>query len=284
MTRVRADLHESWEGHPYLDKFRQKLRNKTAEQFLRRDFAVQQIVKNEWQFGQDEAEFNYVGERSITTLEDALHFCKADLKQWEVDRYIFNSWDVSMKDSKGEAYKKTNYQVKVWFKRAEDWQWLAESIEAQLNEPTPLISAPGSKTGILVLTDLHNGAEVENLPRTPDFNMTVLKEKILRCVDKINSHRYEKVHLFLLGDLVESISGLNHLNSWKSMAKNAYGHRILINTFYLIRDYLISRIHNLKSVSLVSGNHDRISISNEVDNEGVACNLISFMLGLQYPA
>lgn len=67
-----------------------------------------------------EAEWEYKGETVITTLQDALKFSQVDLSKWEVERHVFNSWDVTMKDKDGNSFKRTNYQVKVWFIRKED--------------------------------------------------------------------------------------------------------------------------------------------------------------------
>jgi hypothetical protein len=77
--------------------------------------------KKSWEESDDSAIYEYKGERSIKTLEDALEFSEVDLNIWEVERHIFNSWDVSMKNEDGSgAFKRTNYQVKVWFRRKED--------------------------------------------------------------------------------------------------------------------------------------------------------------------
>lgn len=56
----------------------------------------------------------------IQTLDDALEASDVDLKIWEVDRYIINSWEVTMgarNTTTGEPETYTNYQVKVWLKR-----------------------------------------------------------------------------------------------------------------------------------------------------------------------
>jgi hypothetical protein len=74
-----------------------------------------------WEEKEESAIYEYKGERSIKTLEDALEFSEVDLNVWEVDRHVFNSWDVSMKNADGTgAFKRTNYQVKVWFRRKEN--------------------------------------------------------------------------------------------------------------------------------------------------------------------
>jgi hypothetical protein len=54
---------------------------------------------------------------SIQTLDAALEHAKVDLAIWEVDHYIVNSWDVTMKGEDSEPVVSTNFQVKVWLRR-----------------------------------------------------------------------------------------------------------------------------------------------------------------------
>lgn len=57
---------------------------------------------------------------SIQTVEDALEAADVDRKEWEVDRYVINSWEVTMSAEKANSDKPqtfTNWQVKVWLKR-----------------------------------------------------------------------------------------------------------------------------------------------------------------------
>jgi hypothetical protein len=64
--------------------------------------------------------WEYDGTQSITSLEQAIAFSGVDESKWEVERHIFNSWDVIMKNSAGKPVKRTNYQVKVWFRAIEE--------------------------------------------------------------------------------------------------------------------------------------------------------------------
>lgn len=57
---------------------------------------------------------------NIKTLDDALRVSSVDLSKWDVDRYVINSWEVTMgknntDTNRPETY--TNYQVKAWLKR-----------------------------------------------------------------------------------------------------------------------------------------------------------------------
>jgi hypothetical protein len=71
-----------------------------------------------WDVKEESAVWSYDGTQSITSLEQAIDFSGVDMEEWEVERHVFNSWDVTMKVDE-EPIKRTNYQVKVWFRRKE---------------------------------------------------------------------------------------------------------------------------------------------------------------------
>ena len=80
------------------------------------------------------ASFEYKGNKSITSLEEAIKFFNIDTTKWDIERWVCNSWDTGSKWRKqdlswsngimhGTAKRKnkfitnTNYQVKVWLKK-----------------------------------------------------------------------------------------------------------------------------------------------------------------------
>jgi len=115
-NRLRADLHPSFKGHPHIKKVRDYLKYTAAEKTLNKIFGANiSVIQNEWEESNTDASWKYEGETSLTSLDAALKFCKVDLNIWEVERHLFNSWDVTSTN----FGKRTNYQVKVWFKRIE---------------------------------------------------------------------------------------------------------------------------------------------------------------------
>ena len=89
-----------------------KLRKKSVKEEMSKDSKY-------WEENSKEAVWEYNSTtKSMETLEEALEFCDADLEKFEVDRYVFNSWDVVMKIG-DTPVKRTNYQVKIWFKKIE---------------------------------------------------------------------------------------------------------------------------------------------------------------------
>jgi len=127
--------------------------------------------------------------------------------------------------------------------------------------------------------DLHLGADIAGLIRTPDYNSSVLRHKLLDSVGIINGQRNKVNHIHIMGDIIESFSGLNHINSWVSMNKDEIGANV-VRLAVKILDESLSRINNLGCVKIVGGNHDRGSQRNDLDVKGSIADIIAFGLEL----
>ena len=214
--------------------------------------------------------------QSITSLEEALAFFEVDLNEWRVDKYTVNSWD-----SAGIA----QYQVKVFLQAKEEPLDLQADLRTALQNLKPSkqrYKLNGSGHGVLAITDLHIGAEVTDLLRTPDFSIQILIDRLDEIAQIVNAKGYEKVTVLNLGDLIESFSGLNHLDSWKGMHKGVYGHTVLELATNIIRDFLV-KIVNLDTVVILSGNHGRVDSNKQIDSRGESAKIITWMLSQIMP-
>lgn len=238
-----------------------------------------------WDEKEDTAIYEYKGERSIRTLEEALEFSDVDLDKWEVERHIFNSWDVSMKNQDGSgAFKRTNYQVKVWFRRkkASDKEILDEfykRVSKKISNNVRSVKKVKSKkkVGVIPIADMHIGAYIRELIVTKDFDIDTVSSMLNETADEINSEEYSEVHIAILGDIIESFTGGNHANSFKSIGYGHHGFTVFTLAYEMIENFLLS-INNLKAVYLVSGNHDRYTSSNKEDTKGEVLQGISYFL------
>ena len=131
-----------------------------------------------------------------------------------------------------------------------------------------------------VCGDLHAGAEAKDMKITEDWSMEILIEKLENMAHSINESRAEHVDLVILADLVESVSGLNHLNTWKGLGKGLYGANIIIQTYEILVKHLINNITNLRRICGCGGNHDRLQSSNHNNDTG-ATDLIFYMLEMR---
>lgn len=237
------------------------------------------------------SEYEYKGRESITSLDQAIKFFDIDTDVWMIDRWVCNSWDVSMKGPDGQPSLSTNYQVKVWCRRIEDEERIfrerLDYLNKELDSIPPSYKAKSDDVGGIIvacLADLHTGAKTnkrKGIIRTKDFDLQKLREYLFKAAQKINSVGASKVHIAILGDLIESLVGTNHINSWFSMEEDiVFGNSMVVT--YKIIDEFLSQVNNLDEVNIVAGNHDRATDRNDHDVTGTAAKMVAFMLKRDY--
>lgn len=216
----------------------------------------------------------------IDTLDKALKHSGVDLGTWEVDRHVFNSWGVTMKGSDGNPVHRTNYQVKIWFvKRIDhgiDWEETLKGVSKAIRSHK-IKKVKGSGVGVVGAADFHFGAYIDDLLRSDRFNITILADYLKTAAEIINAKGYSEVHVMLLGDFIESFTGLNHNNSWKGLGKGMFGMNSVILCYEILMEAFLSKINNLKGVYIVSGNHDRVTSGKEGDEKGEVAQLLAYM-------
>jgi hypothetical protein len=248
--------------------------------------------------------YEAVVNEEIKTLEDALAVANVDTDIWEVERWLCNTWQVSSKwreqdlewdngvmtgqaKRKNEWTKATNYQVKVWLKKRQI------TLDEAIKEVLPVIEgytpktienvSGNGKTGVVTFTDFHIGADIKNLLKAPDFDITILIDYLHRATDIVNNLGYSHVYVNMLGDFFESLSGINHENTFKSLGQGMWGANVMIVANEIIATHLLSRIKNLRGVNIVSGNHDRMTPSKKIDNTGEGGKVLWYMLKKDFP-
>jgi predicted phosphodiesterase len=135
----------------------------------------------------------------------------------------------------------------------------------------------GNKVGVAITADYHIGAYIEGLVKTQDFSIGQVIEYLDQVAEDINSFRYSEVHLIILGDLIESFTGLNHINSWKGLESGAYGGNVVIMAYEILKNFF-SKITNLSNVYMISGNHDRVTSNNQEDVDGDVAKILAYFL------
>jgi hypothetical protein len=118
----------------YISRYRKKLKLKPLQRHNSSDIEVHEENNNCWDERSDSAVWSYDGTHSVTSLQEAIEFSRVDTDIWEVERHVFNSWDVTMKVD-GTPTKRTNYQVKVWFRRI-------EKLDIKRPEPRIIVVTP----------------------------------------------------------------------------------------------------------------------------------------------
>lgn len=136
---------------------------------------------------------------------------------------------------------------------------------------------------LAVLADLHIGARTDRTQITPKYSPDVCKAKLALAAERINSIGADKVHLALLGDLIESFSGLNQRDTWKGIEYGMHGARVIREAVEQLEQFF-EKITNLASVSMIGGNHDRASANWREDTRSEMAEIIAYFLQRQYGA
>jgi hypothetical protein len=126
---------------------------------------------------------------------------------------------------------------------------------------------------VLVVADLHIGAHVKGMRMTPNFDSHIAEAMLDHLSRVVNEIGAGKVHLAFLGDNIESFSGLNHPNSWKSMGTGMYGSAVIKEALRILEGF-IGKVNNVESISAIAGNHDRSTASNKEDDAGEMSDLM----------
>ncbi len=177
-----------------------------------------------------------------------------------------------------------NTQFKEKFDETEDFDYFGELKKQikELKKHKKITFKKLPRTGVITLTDFHFGAYISAMIRTPEFNITILADMLSRAAAHTNTFNYDKIHVHLLGDLIESFTGLNHKNSWKGLGKGMFGVNAVRAFVEVFKEHFLDKIDNLATIKLVAGNHDRVTSDNNEDVEGGAAKMAAWgfeMLG-----
>lgn len=245
---------------------------------------VQESVEEKWT--ESGKTYTYNGFTKITSEDEAIDHFKIDTTKWEIVNPTFKHWNVTIKSKSGLPIGCTNYSASIPLQRKSPKVDFSELIKF-IDDYTPQLSpAPkstyGKKVGLAAIADLHVGASTKKSRGTlltKDFNLKILLEYMDEAVDLINDIGDDEVHVAILGDLVETITGLNHPNSWQGIEEDLFGGNAIIFA-HKVLDRFLRKIKNLNTVYLVSGNHDRMTSSNKEDVRGEVTKVVDYMLRL----
>lgn len=228
--------------------------------------------KQAWDIKNDKtASFEYVGDEPITTLEQALKFCEADLSKWEVERYVFNSWMVTAFDL-GVAIQKTNYQVKLFFKAITKSHSHKEDVIAKiLNKinKTPIVNPIPKQTFSkkdcvleLSLPDLHLNKLSDKNETGEAYDSKIAVKRFNEVIDNILNEvdlgRVEKFLLPIGNDLFnidDNKNNMTHAGTPQDVDTRWW------KMFDIAQDLFTNTIDRLLTIApvdvvMVSGNHD----------------------------
>jgi len=213
--------------------------------------------------------------KSITTKEELEDLTETLMKE------IMNSGEITERKRRQaleRRYKKAiDYDNKemLWRNTVID-EVLAEYASSEMVTLSRIQAANPYREISVQVTDIHAGSESYKMKITEDWNIDKMEEKLDRIATIVNGYGARKVHLNFLGDLVETISGINHPDSWKLIQDGKWGGEAIIFAKEVVARF-ISKVNNVVSINGVGGNHDRLQASNKLSDDG-ATRLIFYML------
>lgn len=194
-----------------------------------------------------------------------------------------------------EALQMKRFRTKVEFdkqdwretrKEAKKWRELKQSILDELNAELPSIEVrpikpTGKKTqpGVIVVetTDWHLGAKAKGLNSVPDFDSKILKDYLDKIIEVVRTEYPDsEVHVHFIGDIMETVTGTNHPDSWKNIEEGFYGAKVIYESI----EYLAYLLKGLRASTFraVTGNHGRLTSDRKRDHDGEAELLVYQMV------
>jgi hypothetical protein len=126
-----------------------------------------------------------------------------------------------------------------------------------------------NRIGVCTIADVHFGAMVHKGKINPAYSPEIVCRYFEQVAERVNRLGFDIVHVHLLGDLIESFTGLMHLNQWKEL--DIWGVKAVKMFVETFKTHFLDLVINIGSIKIVGGNHDRVtSNKNEDVGAGVA--------------
>lgn len=193
---------------------------------------------------------------------------KMSMKFDDKQRFIEQKYDQAQRRSLNKTIEAHHKRVLTYEKMIEEVFDTVERIPELKVVKTTSETADGEVPEIVVtVADLHIGARVRDLIATRDFDTDTVRRRLDQIATKVNKIESKGVHLAFLGDLIESFTGLTHVNSWKGLEYGMYGAKCIKETIDVLIEF-IGKVNNIKGMYCVGGNHDRVTSSWREDDMG----------------
>lgn len=215
-------------------------------------------------------QFEYKGERPITSVEEAIEFFEVDTKKYVVERFITNAWDVTG----AEMGKRTNYQVKVTFvPRKPDnlnFEELTKDMIKQMDKHSPELKdykydkVSEKHCLILDLADLHIGKYAAETETGEGYNTKLaLKrahEGLNGLISKSQGYPIDKIVFVIGNDVLHTDTPTRTTTSGTPQDTDGMWHE----NFLAARQLYVECIEKLRAIAPVHviycpSNHDYMS-------------------------
>jgi predicted phosphodiesterase len=250
----------------------------------------------------DTEEIQYKGVEIITDRKSAIKYFNIDTKKFEISKATFKQWTTTMKLKDWEI-KKLDGKSKILYnqkpvtianhgcsitiipkkdvKEKEKWEKVYSELKKSRKRCSTTKRKSNANAPIVVgMADFHIGANwMSRIHKNGSFSFDILIKRFQEAVEKINAQKSSKVHLALLGDFIEFFGSVMHYSQIFDSDIALSGTNGMRVCYELFRDHVLTKIHNLDSVYIVSGNHDRMDSDSKKESPmGSAAEMLYFQI------
>ena len=144
------------------------------------------------------------------------------------------------------------------------------------------VKTKSKKHGVHTVQDLHIGADIDASFNLHAFNSDIVVDRLNQIAEGINAENNAENTICINGDIIESFTGLNHINSWKGIDKKyGYGVKATILACDILVDFL-AKVENVHEVLIVAGNHDRTTSNSAEDVDGEVIQWVHYVLNAKF--
>ncbi len=127
----------------------------------------------------------------------------------------------------------------------------------------------------IVVGDMHIGLETDSF--NAEAARVALNIMATNINQKMGTGAFSEVILLFLGDIMHTVSGVNHANMWKDIEPGLWGAGAIIKPYELIAEFVYN-IPNVTAIYGVGGNHDRLADRKDLEPSDEGGKLVFFML------
>jgi len=195
-----------------------------------------------------------------------------DVIAYEDNKQKNKAYTKAIKEASGLDYRRREFETEI----------LEYITKATAKVVAKKVNVKSKRHGVHTIQDLHIGADIEEAFNLPRFNSEIVVDRLNQIAENINAENNAKNTICLNGDLIETFTGLNHINSWKGIDKKyGYGVKATILACDILTDFL-AKVENVHEVLIVAGNHDRTTSNNNEDVDGEVIQWIHYVLNSKF--
>jgi len=117
---------------------------------------------------------------------------------------------------------------------------------------------------VVVIGDLHLGLETE------DVDIHVVQERLNKILFVLSANNFSSLKIVILGDIIESFTGMTKGDTWQNLSIVGYGAEIIITASDMLASFVATanQFADKVEVFAIPGNHDRMTNNKDEDPIG----------------